>query len=142
ASLSISATPIELIGDGVEHDQLGVGVLLAVEAEVAEGQKAQADGGLMSYGIDLPNLFRQSAVYADRILKGAPPPPTVQGSLPFTGPERKNDPRREPLGWMRHFARVSPRTSSLDGVPSFPLSSDSFWGACIRTEANDDRFSL
>jgi hypothetical protein len=57
----LAPTPIELIGDGVEHDQLGVGVLLAVEAEVAEGQKAQADGGLMSYGIDLPNLFRRAA---------------------------------------------------------------------------------
>ena len=27
----------------------------------------------MSYGVDLPNLFRQAAVYADRILKGANP---------------------------------------------------------------------
>jgi ABC-type uncharacterized transport system substrate-binding protein len=34
---------------------------------------AAAEGGLISYGIDLPNLFRQAAVYADRILKGAKP---------------------------------------------------------------------
>jgi putative tryptophan/tyrosine transport system substrate-binding protein len=34
---------------------------------------AVADGGLMSYGVDLPNVFRQSAVYADYILKGANP---------------------------------------------------------------------
>jgi ABC-type uncharacterized transport system substrate-binding protein len=34
---------------------------------------AAAEGGLISYGVDLPNLFRQSAVYADRILKGADP---------------------------------------------------------------------
>ena len=27
----------------------------------------------MSYGVDLPNVFRQSAAYADRILKGAHP---------------------------------------------------------------------
>ena len=27
----------------------------------------------MSYGVDLPNPFRQAAVYADRILKGANP---------------------------------------------------------------------
>jgi hypothetical protein len=51
----------------------------------AQANARQFAGGLMSYGIDLPNLFRQSAVYADRILKGASPPPTVQGSLPFTG---------------------------------------------------------
>jgi putative ABC transport system substrate-binding protein len=31
---------------------------------------AVADGGLMSYGVDLIGLFRQSAIYADRILKG------------------------------------------------------------------------
>jgi len=34
---------------------------------------AVAEGGLMSYGVDLPNVFRQSAAYADRILKGANP---------------------------------------------------------------------
>jgi putative tryptophan/tyrosine transport system substrate-binding protein len=31
---------------------------------------AVAEGGLISYGVNLPNLFRQAAVYADRILKG------------------------------------------------------------------------
>ena len=35
---------------------------------------ATADGGLMSYGIDIPELFRQSAIYADRILKARSPP--------------------------------------------------------------------
>jgi len=29
-----------------------------------------AEGGLMSYGVDLPELFRKAAIYADRILKG------------------------------------------------------------------------
>ncbi|MBV9564794.1 MAG: ABC transporter substrate-binding protein [Bradyrhizobium sp.] len=31
---------------------------------------AVADGGLMSYGVDLLELFRQAAIYADRILTG------------------------------------------------------------------------
>jgi putative ABC transport system substrate-binding protein len=34
---------------------------------------AAVEGGLISYGVDLPNVFRQTAVYADRILKGAKP---------------------------------------------------------------------
>ena len=34
---------------------------------------AVADGGLMSYGVDLVGLFRQAAVYADRMLKGEKP---------------------------------------------------------------------
>jgi putative ABC transport system substrate-binding protein len=34
---------------------------------------AVADGGLMSYGVDIVELFRQSAVYTDRILRGEKP---------------------------------------------------------------------
>jgi ABC-type uncharacterized transport system substrate-binding protein len=34
---------------------------------------ATADGGLISYGVDIPELFRQAASYADRILRGEKP---------------------------------------------------------------------
>jgi putative ABC transport system substrate-binding protein len=44
---------------------------------------AAAEGGLISYGVDLPNVFRQAAVYADRILKGANP-----GDLPISLPTK------------------------------------------------------
>jgi putative tryptophan/tyrosine transport system substrate-binding protein len=42
-----------------------------------------ADGGLMSYGVDVRNLFRRSAAYVDRILKGAKP-----GELPVQAPTK------------------------------------------------------
>ena len=42
-----------------------------------------AEGGLISYGVDLPNLFHQAAAYADRILKGANP-----ADLPISQPTK------------------------------------------------------
>jgi len=42
-----------------------------------------ADGGLMSYGVDVRALFRRSAAYVDRILKGAKP-----GELPVQAPTK------------------------------------------------------
>jgi putative ABC transport system substrate-binding protein len=36
-------------------------------------RSATRDGGLMSYGVDLPDVFRQAAAYADRILSGDKP---------------------------------------------------------------------
>jgi putative ABC transport system substrate-binding protein len=40
-------------------------------------------GGLMSYGIDVGELFRQAASYVDRILRGTPP-----GELPVQAPTK------------------------------------------------------
>jgi putative ABC transport system substrate-binding protein len=44
---------------------------------------ATADGGLLSYGVDIPDLFRKSAEYVDRILRGEKP-----GDLPVQQPTK------------------------------------------------------
>jgi putative tryptophan/tyrosine transport system substrate-binding protein len=53
-----------------EFAELAVKNRLPVMRERPEHVEA---GGLMSYGVNLPNLDRRSAMYVDKILKGAKP---------------------------------------------------------------------
>ena len=42
-----------------------------------------AEGGLISYGLDISEIYRQAAVYVDRILRGAQP-----SDLPVQAPNK------------------------------------------------------
>jgi putative ABC transport system substrate-binding protein len=50
------------------------------------------DGGLLSYGLDVVDLFRRASSYVDRILRGAKP-----GDLPVQLPVKYEPPRRSAL---------------------------------------------
>ena len=80
------AEALYVIGDPFFHSQGMTLLTLASKARLPSswGQKTSADAGaLMSYGPNLDDLFRRSAGYVDRIMKGAKP-----GDLPIEQPTK------------------------------------------------------
>jgi putative ABC transport system substrate-binding protein len=56
------------------HRKRIVELATALKFPIVSALRSMAEeGGLIAYGTDIPNLFRQSAAYVDRILKGEKP---------------------------------------------------------------------
>jgi putative ABC transport system substrate-binding protein len=65
----------------VHHETINVLALNYRIPTVVNSKQVTESGGLMSYTVDIPDLYRRSATYVDRILKGAKP-----GDLPVQRP--------------------------------------------------------
>ena len=63
---------------GLVHRDLIVGLAIEHQLPMISPYRSYVQsGGLLSYGIDIPDLFGRAALYVDRILKGEKP-----GDLP------------------------------------------------------------
>jgi putative ABC transport system substrate-binding protein len=76
----VFVTSADLFGHLRQIAELAVGHRIPMMASYKEAAVA---GSLMSYGSDLPHIFRRSAIYVDKILKGANP-----ADLPIEQPTR------------------------------------------------------
>jgi putative ABC transport system substrate-binding protein len=68
----------------VAHHQLVIALAARYRVPTVYGYRFMVErGGLISYGVDIDNLFERAAAYVDRILKGAKP-----SDLPVQAPTK------------------------------------------------------
>jgi len=83
ANESTSGCPLGDIFNQVHREAVVALALKYNVPTVVNTRQTTESGGLMSYALDIPDLFRRSAAYVDRILKGAKP-----ADLPVQAPTK------------------------------------------------------
>jgi putative ABC transport system substrate-binding protein len=70
----------------VAHHQLVIALAARYRVPTVYSYRFMVErGGLISYGVDIDNLFERAATYVDRILKGAKPADLPSPKLPPCG---------------------------------------------------------
>jgi putative tryptophan/tyrosine transport system substrate-binding protein len=78
-ALHIVSDPL-LLANGIRINTLAIGARLPTMYSYREGV---ANGGLISYGANMPNLWRRAAELVDKILRGTKP-----GAIPVEQPTK------------------------------------------------------
>jgi putative tryptophan/tyrosine transport system substrate-binding protein len=78
-ALHIVSDPL-LLANGIRINTLAIGARLPTMYSYREGVE---NGGLMSYGANMPNLWRRAAELVDKILRGTKP-----GAIPVEQPTK------------------------------------------------------
>jgi putative ABC transport system substrate-binding protein len=107
-ALHIVSDPL-LLANGIRINTLAIGARLPTMYGYREGVET---GGLISYGANMPNLWRRAAEMVDKILRGTKP-----GAIPSSASRSaRQAPSAAPAGFRNHaivtFTRARDRASS------------------------------
>ena len=95
-----------LVVDGLIQANRQMIADLAVQnrlATVYAGREYVEAGGLLSYGVSYPDLYRRAATYVDRFSRVPSPPTCLSNSRPNSSSSSTSRPPRRSVSWFRSF---------------------------------------
>ena len=122
----VFATPI-FFGERHRLGELAIAHRLPTMFQLRDYAQA---GGLMSYGADLPDVYRRAAIYVDKILKGAKPADLPSSSPPSSRCRRRGVRPTPFLSW-RWISKVTRSRWGLSGTsPDRAATSPAYFWMC------------